>query len=70
MSKIVSYLKLMQRKTLNFVISLPDVENITKLFDSILAYVSIIKEFYTLEFIHDAQSQICSILNIVKLREN
>ena len=62
--------KLMQRKTLNFVINLPDVENITKLLDSILTKVSIIKRFYTLEFILSVQSQICSILNIVKLREN
>ena len=30
LSKIVFDLKLMQRKTLNFVINLPDVENITK----------------------------------------
>ena len=63
-------LKLMQRKTLNFVINLPDVENITKRFDSILTKVSTIKRFYTLEFILSVQSQICSILNIVKLREN
>ena len=43
-------LMLMQRKTLNFVINLPDVENITKLLDSILTKISIIKRFYTLEF--------------------
>ena len=30
LSKIVFHFKLMQRKTLNFVINLPDVENITK----------------------------------------
>ena len=60
-------LKLMQRKTLNFVTNLPDVENIT---DSILTKVSIIKRFYTLEFILSVQSQICSILNIAKLRQN
>ena len=63
-------LELMQRKTLNFLINLPDVENITKLLDSMLTKVSIIKRFYTLEFILSVQSQICSILNIVKLREN
>ena len=63
-------LKIMQGKTLNFVINLPDVENITKRLDSILTKVSIIKRFYTLEFILSVQSQICSILNIVKLREN
>ena len=40
--------KLMQRKILNFVINLPDVENITKWLDSILTKVSIIKRFYTL----------------------
>ena len=62
-------LKLMQRKTLNFVINLPDVENLTKWFDSILTKVSIIKRFYTLELILSVQAQICSILNIVKLRE-
>ena len=61
--------KLMQRKTLNFVINLPDVENITTWLDSILTKVSIIKRFYTLDFI-SVQSQICGILNIVKLREN
>ena len=60
----------MQRKTLNFVMNLPDVENITKLLDSILTKISIIKRFYTLEFILGVQSQICSILNLVKLREN
>ena len=60
----------MQRKTLNFVINLPDVENITKRLDSTLTIVSIIKRFYTLEFILSVQSQICSILNIVKLQEN
>ena len=54
----------MQRKTLDFMINLPDVENITKLLDSILTKVSIIKRFYTLEFILSVQSQICSILNI------
>ena len=70
-------LKLIQCKTLNFVINLPDVENLTKLLDSILTKVSIIKRilyssilFYTKEFILGVQSQICSILNIVKLREN
>ena len=63
-------LKLMQRKTLNYVINLPDVGNITKLLDSILTKVSIIKRFYTLEFILNVQSQSCSILNVVKLREN
>ena len=63
-------LKLMQRKTLNFVTNLPDVENITKLLDSILTKVSVIKRFYTLDFILSVQSQICGILNIVKLREN
>ena len=63
-------LKLMQHKTLNFVINLPDVENITKWLDSILTKVSIVKRFYTLEFILSVQSQICSILNVVKLREN
>ena len=63
-------LKLMQGKTLNFVIYLPDVENITKWLDSILIKVNILKRFYTLEFILSVQSQICSILNIVKLREN
>ena len=36
LSKIVFHLKLIQRKTLNFVIRLPDVENITKWLDSIL----------------------------------
>ena len=59
----------MQCKTLNFVMNLPDVEKITKLLDSILTKVSIIKRFYTLQFIISVQSQICSILNIVKLRE-
>ena len=63
-------LKLMQRKTLNFVINLPDVEDITKRLDSILTKVIIIKRFYTLEFIISVQSQICSILNVVKLQEN
>ena len=56
--------------TLNFVINLPDVKNITKWLDSILTEVSIIKTFYTLEFILSVQSQICSIVNIVKLLEN
>ena len=60
----------MQRKTSNFVINLTDVENITKWLDSILTEVSIIKRFYTLEFILSVQSRICSILNILKLREN
>ena len=63
-------LKLMQRKTFNLVINLPDVENVTKLLDSILTKVRIIKRFYTLESILSVQSQICSILNIVKFREN
>ena len=63
-------LKLMQSKTLNFVINLPDVKNLTNCLDSILTKVSIIKRFYTLESILGVQSQICSILNIVKLREN
>ena len=63
-------LKLMQRKTFNFVINLLDVENLTKWLDSILTKVSIIKTFYTLEFILSVQLQICSILNIVRLREN
>ena len=63
-------LKLTERKTLNFVISLPNVENITKLLDSIHTKVSIIKRVYTLEFIPSVQSQIYSILNIVKWREN
>ena len=63
-------LELMQRKTMNFLITLPDTKNITKWLDSILTKVSIIKRFYTLEFIRSVQSQICSILNIVKLREN
>ena len=40
-------LKLMQGKTLNFVINLPDVENITKSLDSILTKVSIIKVLYS-----------------------
>ena len=64
----------MQRKTLNFMINVPDVENITKCLYSILTKVSIIKRFYFVldskEFILSVQSQICSILNIVKLREN
>ena len=63
-------LKLKQQKTLNFVINLQDVENITKWLDSILTKVSIIKRFHTLEFILNVQSQICSIFNIVKLQEN
>ena len=46
----------MQRKAFNFVINLPDVENITKSLDSILTKVSIIKRFYTLEFILSVQS--------------
>ena len=56
-------LKLLQRKTLNFVIILPDVENITKLLVSILTKFSIIKRSYTPEFILGVQSQICSIFN-------
>ena len=40
LSKTVFHLKLMQRKTLNFVINLPDVENTTKWLDSILTQVS------------------------------
>ena len=40
-------LKLMQGKTLNFVINFPDVENITKSLDSILTKVSIIKVLYS-----------------------
>ena len=48
-------LKLMQRKTLNFVINLTDAENITRRLDSILIKVSIIKRFYTLEFILSVQ---------------
>ena len=43
-------LKLTQHKTLNFMIK-PDVENLTKWLDFILTKVSIIKRFYTLEFI-------------------
>ena len=60
----------LEANALNFVIRLPDVENITKWLDSILTKVSVIKRFYTLEFIRNVQSQICNILNIVKLREN
>ena len=63
-------LRLVQREILNFVINLPDVETTTKWLDSILTKVSIIKRFCTLEFILDVQSQFCSILSIVKLREN
>ena len=68
-SLILLHLKLMQRKTLNFVINLPDVKHVTERLDSILTEVSIVKRFYTLEFILSVQSQICSILNIMKLRE-
>ena len=63
-------LKIMQRETLIFVINLPGIENITKWPDPILTKVSIIKRFYTLEFILSVQSQIFSILNIVISRKN
>ena len=60
----------LEANALTFVIRLPDAENITKWLDSILTKVSIIKRFYTLEFMLIVQLQICSLLNIVKLREN
>ena len=59
---------IMQHKALNFVIYLPDVENMAKWLGPMLTKVSAIEGFCALEFMFSVQSRICGVLNIVKLR--